>query len=225
MTYGDHIYCARRHWDGEYSQDVRMPWELDHPPPELMTLLRSLAPESAILDIGCGRGGQAVWIAGHYLTGIDVSRVAVMAARDQTGASGSGKLAFAVADATSLPFREAPIFDAVYDYSVLHHLSPAARSSYVKQLSQIVRSEGTVLAVCYSDEDRRASSTVPRIGQLRNPIYHLSADDLKRLYVEHFESVEISPARLGPAQQHPAYAVECRRSRPQTHQGSRVARR
>jgi cyclopropane fatty-acyl-phospholipid synthase-like methyltransferase len=204
-------YTAREHWDAQYRKPGAAPWELTDAPSECALFLAQLSPGSRVLDVGCGRGVHSTWLmeAGHSVTAIDLSYVAVRAAGQRSGGRGAGGTVFLVGDVVNLPFREVPLFDGVYDYSVLHHLAVGTRSAYVTRLSRIVHPDGVVVMVCYSDEDQRASANVPRRGQLENPIYHLGRADLTALYAAHFESVEISPTRLGPSGQHPAFVVVC----------------
>lgn len=72
----DARYGATHIWSGE-------------PNGALMALTSDLAPGTA-LDVGCGEGADAVWLArrGWTVTGLDVSRVAVDRARAAAEAAG-----------------------------------------------------------------------------------------------------------------------------------------
>lgn len=67
-------------WDGRYSEHEQM-WS-GRPNGTLLLEVGGLAPGSA-LDVGCGEGGDAVWLAerGWRVTGLDVSRVALARAQ------------------------------------------------------------------------------------------------------------------------------------------------
>ena len=58
----------------------RIPWNLEEPPALLvdLTQTRKIAPCDAV-DIGCGCGNYAVWLAaqGFRMTGIDISPAAI----------------------------------------------------------------------------------------------------------------------------------------------------
>ena len=58
----------------------RIPWNLEEPPELLVDLIqkRKIAPCDAV-DIGCGCGNYAVWLAaqGFRMTGIDISPAAI----------------------------------------------------------------------------------------------------------------------------------------------------
>ncbi|MGC8628134.1 MAG: class I SAM-dependent methyltransferase [Acidimicrobiales bacterium] len=67
-----HETPQRSHWDEHYA---RAQWPL-HPDPQLVELLGEIAPGRAV-DLGCGTGRNAVWLATRAwdVTGIDASAV------------------------------------------------------------------------------------------------------------------------------------------------------
>jgi ubiquinone/menaquinone biosynthesis C-methylase UbiE len=76
-----------------------------------LTDLRMLAtalkagPGDRILDVGCGRGGPALWMCqqtGGTVTGVDYSAVGTAHARRRAAALRTGKAAFITCDATAL---------------------------------------------------------------------------------------------------------------------------
>lgn len=82
----------RLHWDEKYSGEGFAP---DHAPgpPGVFAAYEQLFPKSGHgIDLACGRGMAAVWLATRGLTvlGVDVSPVAVRFARDLAERSGVG---------------------------------------------------------------------------------------------------------------------------------------
>ena len=75
-----------------------------------------------MLDLGCGTGELALALArrGHQVTGVDISQVAIDAARAKAAAEGL-TVHFEVQDATRLSLPSAP-FDSVFDSGLLHNL-------------------------------------------------------------------------------------------------------
>ena len=82
----------RVHWDEKYSSGGYAPHHAPGPPP-VFAAYEDLFPKSGYgIDLACGRGMAAVWLAARGLTvhGVDVSPVAVQFARDLAARSGVG---------------------------------------------------------------------------------------------------------------------------------------
>lgn len=80
----------QRRWDQKHAGSVPAP-VIDPPPPPLFAHVEDLFPtEGRVLDIACGRGEGAVWLASRGLTyhGVDVSPVAIEMAREFVEAYG-----------------------------------------------------------------------------------------------------------------------------------------
>ncbi|MFI7277009.1 FAD-dependent oxidoreductase [Streptomyces sp. NPDC049879] len=95
---------AAREWDERYAQTERV-WS-GEPNTELVRHVADLTPGSA-LDLGCGEGGDAVWLAarGWRVTAADISRVALgRAARHAADAGVADRIDWQRHDlATSFP--------------------------------------------------------------------------------------------------------------------------
>ena len=61
------------------------PWDIGEPQPEIVRLAESGAIEGKVLDIGCGTGENALYLAerGHEVWGIDFIATAIERARDK----------------------------------------------------------------------------------------------------------------------------------------------
>src|SRR5689334_5493359 len=94
-------------------------------------LARSLNPQPSnhILDIGCGIGGPARWIAhkfGCRVTGVDITPEFCSAARELNDIAGmSSQVSILEGSALSLPLPDAT-FDRVYSQNVLMNISDKA---------------------------------------------------------------------------------------------------
>ncbi len=78
----------------------------------------------SVLDVGCGNGANAVFVAMHgaQVSGFDLSPVGVQTAQKMAEANGVGELChFEVAQASKMPYAD-DSFDAVMLNAVLHHL-------------------------------------------------------------------------------------------------------
>lgn len=110
---------------------------------------REMRPGARVLDLGCaqGRSTRGVVTPEVDVIGFDISRALVRQAVDRFGAD--ARVAFMVADATSLPFADES-FDYVLVYGVLHHLPDPAR--ICKQIARVLRPGG----VLFTSENNRS---------------------------------------------------------------------
>lgn len=108
----------RRHWDERYRDGGPAPLDENGPPPIFADHQDLLPISGTVLEIACGRGRAAVWLAGRGLDyfGVDVSPVAIDLARRLVAAAGlETRCRFAVHDLDSgLP--EGPPADLVFAY-------------------------------------------------------------------------------------------------------------
>jgi 2-polyprenyl-6-hydroxyphenyl methylase/3-demethylubiquinone-9 3-methyltransferase len=92
----------------------------------------------AVLDVGCGAGllTNALAVAGHLVSGIDLSETSLETARrhDQTG-----QVRYRVANAYSLPFADAS-FDVVCATDVLEHVEEPHR--LIAEASRVLKPNG-----------------------------------------------------------------------------------
>jgi len=139
------------YWDGRYSAQDRL-WS-GAPNGALVAEAADLPPGQA-LDLGCGEGGDAVWLAerGWLVTAVDVSRVALERA---AAAAGDKKICWTHGDITVSP-PPAGAFDLV---SALYFPLPIAVPGALRSLLAAVAPGGTLLFVGHDlrdlDEEHR----------------------------------------------------------------------
>lgn len=107
-----------------------------------------IAPGQHILDIGCGLGDDVRTIAARVapsgsVTGIDKSECFIAKARANL-ANGDLPVKFQLADASSLPFRDAS-FDATRVDRVLQHLDDPRRA--IAEMVRVTRLGGRIVAL------------------------------------------------------------------------------
>ena len=177
---------ARDRWNERYLARPRV-WS-GSPNPVLVAEASSLAPGRA-LDIGCGEGADALWLAerGWNVLGIDVSDVAIDRARDEAqsrlapgGPGLPGRAEFQRADLREW-VPESRSFDLVIAFFV--HLPVDERDLVFTRLAESVAPGGTLLLVSHAVSD--ATSGVGR------PSAHLLVDESDLLpYAAGFTSAE-----------------------------------
>ncbi|AHM57210.1 hypothetical protein EAL2_c19290 [Peptoclostridium acidaminophilum DSM 3953] len=107
--------------------------------------LCKLDQNSYVLDVGCGVGMSACYLAKKYgckVIGIDISEKMIKKATDRAKRMGLDEIVkFMVADAQNLPFEEG-LFDAVISESVTAFLSDKEKG--IKEYSRVLKNGGYV---------------------------------------------------------------------------------
>lgn len=138
------------------------PWD-GHPLAHSLTTLvegGSLPPGTA-LDLGCGTGDNAVYLARHgwQVTGVDFVDKPLKKARAKAGAM---PVRFVKADVTQLSSSGIGAgFDLVVDSGCLHGMSPEDRDAYVREVGAVARPGTKLLIVAFIPG---SSMGVPGIG-------------------------------------------------------------
>jgi SAM-dependent methyltransferase len=161
-------------WDARYSEGDGARWS-GRPNGRLLAEVASLRPGRA-LDVGCGEGADAIWLAsnGWTVTAIDISEVAVTRAREAAERVGAA-VEWVHGDALHTPFP-AGSFDLV---SMQYPALPkAAGEAAVRKLLDTVRPDGLLLAVYHDLTDEHREHLESR-GV--DPADYVDADDLGRL--------------------------------------------
>lgn len=121
----------------------RTPWDTGIAPPELRALVegpQSMPPGRA-LDIGCGTGTTALYLAraGWHVTGLDFAAPAVRRAQAKARHAGTlpGATTFLHADASRLAERalEGP-YTLIFDQGCLHGIPEEKRQGYAVGVTQ-----------------------------------------------------------------------------------------
>jgi SAM-dependent methyltransferase len=118
------------------------PWDIGRPQPAMSRLIDRYPPAGPILDVGCGSGDLAIYLAqlGHPVTGVDFVEAAIDRAREKAGLlppETMHLLDFQVADA-SKPSLLRRHFGAVVDSGFYHLFELDECSLFVDELSQVL---------------------------------------------------------------------------------------
>lgn len=140
-----------RDWDENYAGGP-LPWDTGVPDPLLVDAVGRL-PGGRALDIGCGTGTNAVFLAsqGYAVVGVDFAPRALTLAR--TRASGAGvAVAFHAADVLVDPIAGGP-FDLVFDRGCLHVFDDAGdRARFAERVAELLAPGGRWLCLAGSTE-------------------------------------------------------------------------
>ena len=130
-------------------------------PPEVRAVVEGAQPwpPGRALDVGCGSGTSAVYLAAHgwQVTGVDWIAAALDRARGRAARldPGTGTAHFVQADVSAPDFLpdHLPV-DLWLDVGCLHGLPPGARPIYAGHVARLLRPGGRLLLYCWGRFER-----------------------------------------------------------------------
>lgn len=157
---------AAEFWDARYAESDRI-WSGD-PNSVLVREITGMPPGRA-LDLGCGEGADAIWLArqGWHVTAVDISRIALERGAERATAAGlADNIDWQRHDlATSFP---AGAFDLV-SAQFLHSRGDMPREAILRSAAAAVAEGGVLLVVGHSghaswehDPDNKAQLPTPQ---------------------------------------------------------------
>jgi len=176
---------AAEFWEARYADSGRI-WSGDVNE-VLADTAAALTPGSA-LDLGCGEGGDAIWLArqGWDVTGVDVSPTAVERGREAARAAGigDGRVRFEAADLASwLPDRS---FELVTSSFLQSWPVPIPRDEILRRAAGFVAPGGRILITSHAAAPSWAEEEAVSSHRFPTPESDLRALDLDP---EHWEVV------------------------------------
>ncbi len=137
----------------EMYRETTPPWEIGRPQREVVGLAEAGLIRGRVLDVGCGTGENALYLAGHGLEvcGVDAAATAITRAREKAQERGLSAR-FDVADALHLETLSQS-FDTVIDCGLFHTFSNEDRGRYVRSLASVVEPDGLVCLLCFSENE------------------------------------------------------------------------
>ena len=166
-------------WDARYRERDGAMWS-GRPNGRLVAETADLTPGQA-LDVGCGEGADAIWLArrGWTVTAIDISDVAISRAREAAEQAG------VTVEWLSGDAQQTPLPAGSFDLVSLQYpaLPKAAGETAVRTLLDAVRPGGLLLAV-YHDLDHEHRDHMKSQGF--DPTDYFGADDLAGLLGDEF---------------------------------------
>lgn len=168
-----------------YEEGVHAPWDIGRPQADIVALAEAGAIHGDVLDVGCGPGDNAIFLAarGHAVTGLDMVENALSKGRTRAERS-SVSVQFVRGNALELEML-GRTFDTVLDSGLLHVFGSEMRPRYVESLSRVVRPGSMYHALVWSDKEPGTEG--PR---------RLSEAEIRAAFASGWKVRQIRPARF-----------------------------
>ncbi|WP_026548967.1 class I SAM-dependent methyltransferase [Arthrobacter sp. Br18] len=159
----EHAVFDQDFWDRRYAEQHRI-WS-GNPNPQLVAETRELPPGHA-LDVGCGEGADALWLAGRdwRVTAVDISPVALARAREQAEVAEVAQAIEWLAEDLLSWVPEPRGYDLVSVQFM--QLPQAARTPLFQRLAASVAPGGMLLIVGHHPSDMHTTAHRPPIAEL-----------------------------------------------------------
>lgn len=143
-------------------------WDSDATPPEVKALVEKTKLPGHALDLGCGTGTHAIYLAQHgwQVVGVDFSAKAIELARAKAREADVA-VDFRVCDVTRLDLSE--LFEFVLDVGCFHGLGERGRQAYAEQVAQLTRIDSTLLLWAFTGQTFSIGVSPERLQQYFTP--------------------------------------------------------
>jgi cyclopropane fatty-acyl-phospholipid synthase-like methyltransferase len=178
------------------------PWDIGRPQAEIVALAEAGLIAGTVLDIGCGTGENALYLAGggHPVFGLDGSATAIEQARSKA-AERRLPVQFHLWDALELG-RLRKSFETVIDVGLFHVFAREEQRRYAESLAEVTAPGSDLFVLCFSTEEP------PGPGPRRIDEY-----ELREAFRSIFAVMEVRPAGFERRAQDPARALLARLTR------------
>lgn len=128
-------------------------WEIGRPQPEVVRLEEEGAIVGRVVDVGCGSGENAMYLAGrgHPVWGFDISSNAIHQAEAKAKERGVA-VTYRVASALALD-DFGVTFDTAVDSGLFHVFLDPHRPLYAENVRKLLVPGGRLLLLCFSEEE------------------------------------------------------------------------
>ena len=142
----------RRDFEASYASGDA-PWDLGAPQPEIVALEADGEIVGDVVDLGCGTGENALFLAsrGRRVGGVDAAPTAIELAR-RKAAERRLPVQFLVADAFQLA-KLRRRFETGVDSGLFHVFDRPDRRAYAQSLCEVLSPGSTLHVLCFSDAE------------------------------------------------------------------------
>ncbi|MFK7801074.1 MAG: class I SAM-dependent methyltransferase [Anaerolineae bacterium] len=162
----------------------QLPWNDELPPPEVIALVPKLEPGRA-LDLGCGYGRTAIYLAKHgwMADGIDYVPAAIAGAQQRAADAGlAAQVNFYEGSASSPDMLTGP-YDLAIDIGCMHSFPDEELVEYRDSLKRLLRPGAIYLLFAHVRNEKLEEGERPH-GIMAGRIDSLFADGFRQDHIE-----------------------------------------
>ena len=165
MTMHAHAHQDMQHEAPDrYDEPLAPAWDVGRPQRAVYELELAGRIGKEVLDIGCGNGEHALWLArrGHVVCGVDPSAQAIGRAQRRArreGPTAVGVVGFVVGQVGAGVGQVGDgawkrKFDCALDAGSFHRVPVAERAAYAHALATVVKAGGHAFVLCFADREK-----------------------------------------------------------------------
>jgi ubiquinone/menaquinone biosynthesis C-methylase UbiE len=174
-----------------YSHPEGAPWTFREIPNEIKNVLKFLKKGNRVLEIGCGAGHQAIFLAkkGMKVKAIDSSINAINKAREEAKKNNIN-VEFKKGSFEKIK-KEKEKYDFIFDWRFLHEITDEKkRDKYLNDVSNLLKPNGKYLSTSFSGDSNFMGRGKLRTSPVGIKIYFAKLKNLILDFKNHFKVLE-----------------------------------
>jgi len=181
----------KEEFENLYEKQGEAPWTFEHPTEEIVILFEKGEIKGKILEIGCGEGHNAIYLAskGLDVTAIDFSENALKHAR-QHAKKARVECNFLTKDYHNLESINNK-FDFIFDWRFFHELiNEKDRNDYLDDIKRLLDENGKYLSVSFSGDSKLFGTGLLRKAPTGITLFFPTLHEAEKIFGKNFEIID-----------------------------------